>query len=139
MSEIRYCYNCNVKFKVEFVSTYPYKKYQEISDKYYPETYDEFADLAGKIRKDGIKGVSIRYNPETNRYYICKVISHEDWIKRYNEFMSHKELNEDNKRTFKERLYKYFLRVFFCPECGFSTTDYYWGDEERIRKSSMRR
>ncbi|MBA7522018.1 hypothetical protein ES705_14130 [subsurface metagenome] len=134
---MRYCHNCGGEFKIEFVSTYPYKKYQEISDKYYDNENEEYMDLFNQIRKDGIKGVSIRYHEETHCWYICKVISHEDWTKRYKEFMSHKELNEENKRKFREKLKKYFLRIFVCSKCGFSTPDQYWEDEERIRTTSF--
>ncbi len=58
------------------------------------------------MEKDGIKGVSIRYHEENHCWYICKVISHEDWVKRYKKFTSRKELNEENKRKCREKLKK---------------------------------
>lgn len=108
---MRYCYDCGGEFKIEFVSTY--KKYQENSDKYYDNGTEEYMALFDKIKKDGIKGVSIRYHEETHCWYVCKVISHDDWIKKYKEFMSCKELNEENKKKFRENsfLIKYWTEM----------------------------
>ncbi len=52
------------------------------------ESFEKYQVLSNQIREDGIKGVRIRLHPETRDWYICKVISHNDWIKRYRKFMS---------------------------------------------------
>ena len=132
---MRYCYACGGEFKIEFVSVYPYKKYQVIPGKYYNNETDKYMDIFNQIKKGGIKGVSIRYHGENHSWYVCKIISREDWIKRYKEFTSHKELNEENKRKFREKLGKYFLKNFVCSKCGLSNPDQYWGDKEGLRKT----
>jgi len=79
-----------------------------------------------------MNGVEVRFHPEIHHCYICKVISHVDWTNRYQEFISHKELNEENKIKFREKLQKYFLRRSVCLKCGFSTDNQYWSNKERI-------
>ena len=82
--------------------------------------------------------MKIRLHPETSHYYICKVISHEDWTKRYREFLSYKELNDENKKKFRKKILKYFVKRFVCLNCGFSTDDQYWRNEESHRSTKWR-
>ncbi|KKM90682.1 hypothetical protein LCGC14_1236180 [marine sediment metagenome] len=120
---MRYCNHCGGEFRMEYVSKYPHKKYREVSDKYYDDSSDENSDLRTLIKKHNLKGVSLRYNEESHHWHISKVITYEDWVNRYKEFMSHEELNDENKKKYREKLKKHFLRIFVCSNCGFSTPD----------------
>ncbi|KKM00996.1 hypothetical protein LCGC14_1798870 [marine sediment metagenome] len=128
---MEFCNYCGGKFKIEFITTNPGTK--KIIFDGYRDSSEEYMALVNKIKSEGIKGVQIRGHPETSHFYLCQVISHEDWIKRYRAFVSHKELNDENKKKFREKIQKYFLRRFVCVKCRFSTDDKYWGNKESLR------
>ncbi len=59
-------------------------------------------------QKEG-KGVKIRNNG--SHYYVCKVINHKEWIMRYKKFITSEELNEDDKRKFREKVQHNFFEI----------------------------
>lgn len=72
MNKIDKCHQCGGKFKIEFITTDP-DKTQIMSDGSM-DSFEEYIELKNKIKSEGIKGVQIRLHPETQHWYICKVI-----------------------------------------------------------------
>ena len=58
------------------------------------------------------------------------------WVKRYHHFV--KNLNEEYKRKFKEKIQLLFNKYFVCSSCGKKIDDQYWRNEESIRRTAFR-
>lgn len=58
------------------------------------------------------------------------------WVERYQNFV--KNLNEEYKKKFKEKIKLLFIKYFVCPSCGIEIEDQYWRNEESIRQTTFR-
>ena len=57
------------------------------------------------------------------------------WVERYQKFV--KNLNEEYKKKFNQKIKLLFDKYFICSNCGKEIQDRYWSNKESIRMTSF--
>lgn len=110
--KLEYCNSCGSRFKIIYKAAESQKIY---------------------MTKEGV--VAIKYRKIF--WKSGKIIPDKIWIRRYQDFV--KNLNEEYKEKFKEKIRLLFKKYFICPDpdCAIEIEDQYWRNEERIRMTSF--